>query len=1056
MRFGLGIWDLGLRNSIYALYQAQSILKVRWTVNHPPDYVPPGTLQAPSPESALPPVHNDAPVPTPRPTAQRPASGLPRVTVVVLNYNGLRHLEDCFTSLLSLDYPKDRLELMLVDNGSSDGSLGFMRERFPSVRLVETGSNLGFAAGNNYGAERAAGEYVAFLNNDTRVEPNWLSELVGNLRADEEQGVVCASSLMLDWEGKKIDFYSGSVNFHGFGFQPSYGLPVGAVHPESRELLFACGGSMLIRREVFLQVGGFDPDYFAFFEDVDLGWRLWLLGYRITLTPTAITYHRHHGTASGMGNHRWQVIYERNALYTIYKNYEQANLDKILPAALLLLGQRVVRFMELGGVRLEDYDFTQQLRDPGSQVQNTDNIHRNAVATLLAADEFRATIEKMTPKREWIQANRKRSDEELFARFGQPGRAHLLNHETDAPYSAAHHAVLHEFGMDQLWEGQPKEVLLVSPDVLPVGDIPASGSGIRAWALGKGLESRGHKVRFTMPRAAIEGREGQVPPEYARGAWTPESLQSLVDTIAPDVIVSCGWPNLTWLPRANLPVALDLTGPHLLERIYQEHMDARANSEEKLAALERADFFTCISERQRYYFTGWLAQAGVHPDEIGAALRVIPYSLDPEQPEHIWPDNWEGEEVRFVYGGIFLPWQNPAPALLAVANALQERGRGRLEVIGGKHPFHAVHTGGFGSLVDRLATMPSVRMSGLLPHNELVERYTRAHVAVDVMQPNAERELAFPSRTAHYMWCGLPVIHAAFSEVAGVVREYEAGWIVRHDDPDGLRAVVASILADPVEARRRGENAARLARDRFTWDVTVDALDRFVRNPYIRSIRMSRRSGEDSGAALRDPSRYVSVVGVTPGVEGLNPDRPEAARKLQAAHDRRRTAPAQVRARAKEIFRVVQGAVVAPLSGQLRFPELVAGHSLGQRFYVGEDGLSGVRVQVETFGRRNTSRLFLRLRDSPGAATDLFHIEMPTHNLSQGQLLALRFPPIPDSAGRSFYFVAESPDGVPGDAISLRGSTRPGDLRAQRYDDGIPASGYLVMGLEYNGVIGER
>jgi hypothetical protein len=113
-------------------------------------------------------------------------------------------------------------------------------------------------------------------------------------------------------------------------------------------------------------------------------------------------------------------------------------------------------------------------------------------------------------------------------------------------------------------------------------------------------------------------------------------------------------------------------------------------------------------------------------------------------------------------------------------------------------------------------------------------------------------------------------------------------------------------------------------------------------------------------------------------------------------------------------------------------------------------------VRVETFGRRNTSRLFLRLRDNPGASTDLFHIEIPTHNLSQGQLLALRFPPIPDSAGRSFYFVAESPDGVPGDAISLCADARPGDLRAQRYDDGIPASGYLVMSLEYNGVTGER
>src|SRR5262245_14032635 len=130
----------------------------------------------------------------------------PTVSVVVLNYNGLRHLRTCFEALTALDYPSDRLELMLVDNGSSDDSLAFMREHFPGVRLVETGANLGFAAGNNYGAERATGEYVAFLNNDTRVEPDWLLEMVKSLLADRDSGVVCTSSLMLDWDGEKIDF----------------------------------------------------------------------------------------------------------------------------------------------------------------------------------------------------------------------------------------------------------------------------------------------------------------------------------------------------------------------------------------------------------------------------------------------------------------------------------------------------------------------------------------------------------------------------------------------------------------------------------------------------------------------------------------------------------------------------------------------------------------------------------------------------------------------------------------------------------------------------------
>ena len=497
----------------------------------------------------------------------------------------------------------------------------------------------------------------AFLNNDTRVDPEWLLEMVKSVTAARDEGVVCTSSLMLDWTGERIDFQAGGVNFHGFGFQPSYGKPYQAQTILPRDLLFACGGSMLIDRKLFLEVGGFDPDYFAFFEDVDLGWRLWVLGYRVTLTPTAITYHRHHGTAGSMSEHRTYVLYERNALYTIYKNYEDAHLHTILSAALLTAGQRAVRFIEASGSDLSDFDFTNPERDP----EATMAVHRNAVAGLLAVNEFTDTLGTFREKRDWLQSRRKRSDIELFALFGQPGRVNWINHESDAPYAVAHYTLLHEFGIQNLWKHLPKEVLVISPDVLPVGEIPASGSGVRAWALGKGLEGRGHHVHYTMPAPAIKGREGSVPPEYVAGAWTTQNLQSIIDDMVPDVIVSCGWPNLTWTPRPNVAVAMDLTGPHLLEREYQGHLDVRTNSLQKIEALARGDFFTCIGERQRYYFQAWLAQAGVNVSDLSSAPQVIPYSVDPDQPQHDWPDDWANTDVRLVYGGIFLPWQTPRP-----------------------------------------------------------------------------------------------------------------------------------------------------------------------------------------------------------------------------------------------------------------------------------------------------------------------------------------------------------------------------------------------------------
>lgn len=1019
-------------------------------MSHPPDYTPPG-----SPEPSPPPFDVDEPGRETPPADSAAPAAPPTVTVVVLNYNGLRHLEPCFESLSRLEYPQDKLELMLVDNASSDGSVAFMRKSFPGVNVVETGANLGFAAGNNYGAERASGEYVAFLNNDTRVEPDWLIEMVRSVLAGRDTGVVCTSSLMLDWEGKTIDFQAGGVNFHGFGFQPAWGktFEKGTIAP--RELLFACGGSMLIDRAVFLQTGGFDPDYFAFFEDVDLGWRLWLLGYRVTLTPTAITYHRHHGTAGAIPGHRMYLLYERNALYTIYKNYEEHNVDRVLSAALLLLGQRTVRFMNVTGDDLSDFEWN----SPERNAEPETSVHRNAVAAVLAANEFTDNLARFRAKREWLQERRVRSDAELFALFGQPGRVNWINHASDAPYAVAQHAILDAFGLHDLWSHVPKQVLLVSPDVLPVGDVPASGSGIRAWALGQGLEAQGHHVHYTMPAPAIAGREGQVPPEYVEGAWTPHNLQNIIDSMVPDVVVSCGWPNVVWTPRVNVPLAIDLTGPHLLERAYQGHQDAETNAAEKVAALRQGDFFSCIGERQRYYFEAWLLLAGLDPDDLESALAVIPYSTDPHQPAHVWPGPGEHEPVRFVYGGIFLPWQNPAPALLAVTRVLQEQGGGTLEVIGGPHPFYPVHTGHYGPLMQALAESPRVSLSGLLPHDKLVERYRRAHVAVDVMVPNAERRLAFPSRTVHYLWCGLPVIHGAYSEVADHIREYEAGWVVPHDDERALREVVISILANPTEAERRGRNAQRLAVERFNWDSTVEPLAEFVRRPYMRQCRREAYHVRDEQAAgVTAPAHREAYSGPPAGYvveDTWNRGLPE---KLQRVHQRRREPLAQVSARSRDLVGTLlrhtsrtrssgDGSGAQPLS------EIVVGRSHGQRFYSPHNGLSGVRVRVAVAGRPSTSRLVLHLRANPGAGADIYSVDIPSYRLRDGQTIALRFPPLEDSAGRWYFFSAESPDAVPGDAVSLYATPRIDGLRAQRYEDGLPAPGGLLMKLEYNGEV---
>jgi GT2 family glycosyltransferase len=399
---------------------------------------------------------------------QRRVANLPPVSVVVLNFNGKEYLKECFTSLEGLKYPSDKLELVMVDNGSSDGSYKYMKAHFPAVELICNERNLGFAEGNNIGARHARGDYVAFLNNDMRVHADWLIELVKTVSGDKE--VVCTGGKILSWDGKKVDFVGGTLNFYGMGFQPEHGSPYRETeYSEQREILFACGGSMLIKRDVFLGCGGFDEDYFAYFEDVDLGWRLWLLGYEVVFAPRAISYHLHQATARKLPDEKKAVLYERNALASIIKNYSQENLDRILPAALLLTAKRMMISSGLdkrsysleGKVEAEEELITQQRPSPndpphvrftrgrktygliglGKEVmrrtlselfiefrrrdpRSYEILPRSSLSYLVAMDDLIEALPRLMEKRRQIQAARKRSDAEIFKLFGTPFHPH--------------------------------------------------------------------------------------------------------------------------------------------------------------------------------------------------------------------------------------------------------------------------------------------------------------------------------------------------------------------------------------------------------------------------------------------------------------------------------------------------------------------------------------------------------------------------------------------------------------------------------------------------------
>lgn len=250
----------------------------------------------------------------------------PTVSVVIINWNGKEHLARCLASLEAQTY-RD-FETIVVDNGSTDGSVAFVRERFPAIRLICNDRNLGFARANNQGIAMARGRYIALLNNDTQTEPQWLEALIHAAETHPEIGAFAPLVLFND-RRDTVDSAGLKVSVLGHGIQNLLGEHVERVGGVC-EVFGVSATAALFRRELLQDVGLFDEDYFIYYEDVDLAWRARLRGWRSFLVPQAIVYHAHSATV-GRGSPFKKRLLMRNRLWTVAKDYHFPALIFFLP-----------------------------------------------------------------------------------------------------------------------------------------------------------------------------------------------------------------------------------------------------------------------------------------------------------------------------------------------------------------------------------------------------------------------------------------------------------------------------------------------------------------------------------------------------------------------------------------------------------------------------------------------------------------------------------------------------------------------------------------------------
>ncbi len=244
-----------------------------------------------------------------------------KVSIIVVNWNGQRFLEDCLSSLTRQTYANR--EIIFVDNGSTDSSVNYVKEKFPEVKIVELRENTGFTGGNAAGLKASDGDFVALVNNDTRADDRWLENLLKPMLRDRRIGISASKLIIAGTEC--IDSAGDGMTSAGVGFNRGHGADLN-THSSLEPVFAACAAGALHRRKMIDEIGFLDEDFFLYDEDVDLSFRSQLAGWKCVFVPDAIVHHK--GNATSVRLSDTHVYYHtRNLEFVWIKN---------MPALLML------------------------------------------------------------------------------------------------------------------------------------------------------------------------------------------------------------------------------------------------------------------------------------------------------------------------------------------------------------------------------------------------------------------------------------------------------------------------------------------------------------------------------------------------------------------------------------------------------------------------------------------------------------------------------------------------------------------------------------------------
>jgi glycosyltransferase involved in cell wall biosynthesis len=723
------------------------------------------------------------------------------------------------------------------------------------VVLVESSENLGFAGGCNLGVSRSTGEYVAFLNNDAKPDVAWVRAAVERFQSSPAVGAV--ASRVLDWDGELVDYIGSAMTWFGQGYKPLTAQKVPKETGKVQDVLFGTGSAMFVRRETYDALGGFDERYFMFFEDVDLGWRLNLAGWRFVYEPASLAYHKHHASMSSFGAFKESYLLERNALFTQYKNLGDEALAGALPATLALTIRRGVAKGELDST---SYD----LRKGGSN-DPTQEVSKETIAAVFAIDQFVENLPELTKSREQIQSSRVVSDGRIWKLFG----------DTDAPSFQNEHYLE---GYDKLATAFPvtespmvTRVLVITGD--PIG-VKMAGPAIRAWHMAEALAKENSVTLVSL--AGVEDLSAPFEVVHIRPGDNA-AMRKLEG--AADVIVFQGLAMALFesLRKTSKIIVADIYDPMHLEQLEQGREQGREQWKRQVddatdvlnEQLDRGDFFLCASERQRHFYLGQLAALGrINPSnyaldpDLEQLIDIVPFGLSDIPPVHerdvlkgVVENIGRDDKVLLWSGGLY-NWFDPKSLIRAVAKLTETRPTVKLFFQGTKHPHPGVPEMGIVAESRALAQELGVLDSAVFFNASWVDYadrqnyLTEADAGVSTHFAHVETTFSFRTRILDYLWAELPMVVTEGDHFAQLVAEETLGVAVPSGDVDALVEALEKVLFDEKFIAEAKRNIHRV-RESYRWGRVLAPLVEFVRDPRHAPDLIERGIVSDSAAFVR-------------------------------------------------------------------------------------------------------------------------------------------------------------------------------------------------------------